>query len=461
MAEQTFSLGSPASFSGSEIRWAVRRIPRVLIDRSLRASSVSRWLGSLDLFSAGSAVLGIIREPGGSDIHGADLSELFETSGSITITVNGANSVTLFMGDDASSPYDFNSAKNTARASSWFAGLPDTITSASLTLRDFVQAAAVPLTGRLSAAVSVSAALSKRTIAPVVVAARLSVALSVSAVAPRATAASVVLNAEQFIDLGPPNRFTERAIGWDSISFRIDDSLAPRSRWLRGMVIFGRTGAANLNFEADATQVSQFRADLLERFETNGSITITANGSSVTLAVVDSADPYFFGGADNQALGKAWFGALVGPITSASLTLRDFVPVVVIVVPLAGRLAAALTVSATAPVAVAPDAVPLTGRLATALSVVATAPVAVGAAAVPLAGRLATALTVAATAPGRVAPTAVSLTGRLATALSVAATAPGRVARNGGFAGRSADRRPDGGGQFACRRIAAGPDRQR
>ena len=454
MAEQTINFGSGGSLSSSSISWTS---PHPLIIRGLRSSSSSRYFSRLFVSGTNGVVILRITDSldslGLGDGPGDDLSDLFETDGSITITVNGA-SVTLLMGGDRSDPYSIGGTANMALGKAWFDALPDTITSASLTLRDFVPVAVtpVPLAGRLTTALTVAAS------APVAVGAaavpltgRLATALTVSATAPRATDASVVLDAEQFIDLGVPNRFTDRAIGWDSISFRIDDSLAPRSRWLRGMVMFGRTGAANLNFESSATQVSQFRADLLEKFETNGSITITANGDSVTLDVVDSADPYFFSGAANQALGKAWFDALVGPITSASLTLRDFVPSTVVslagrlavalsvaatapvavapdAVPLAGRLSAALTVAADAPVAVAPAAVPLTGRLTAALTVAADAPVAVGAAAVPLAGRLAAALTVAAVAPDRVAPDAVPLTGRLTAALTVSADAPVAVA---------------------------------
>ena len=444
MAQQTIDLGT-GSLTDTQISWA----STASITSLAPFTMFGRWLRQLRITSSGSAHLTTFNDPNGGSR--ADLTPLFETSGSITVTANG-HSVTFLMGGDSRSPYDLIDTSNMALGKAWFDALPDTITSASLTLRDFVPVTATPvtLTGRLTTALSVSAALSKRTIAPVVVAGRLSAALSVSSAAPRATDASVVLDAEQFIDLGVPTRFTERAIGWDSVSFRIDDSLAPRSRFLRGMVVFGRTGAANLNFEASATSVSQFRADLLEKFESSGSITITANGDSVTLDVVDSADPYFFSGADNLALGKAWFAGLVAPITSASLTLRDFVPSTVVplagrmtaaltvsavapdrvapdAVPLTGRLSAALSLSATAPVAVGPDAVPLTGRLTAALTVAATAPIAVGAAAVPLAGRLTTALTVAAVAPVAVAPDAVPLTGRLSAALSVAATAPGAV----------------------------------
>ena len=426
MAEQRIYFGSGGSLSATAF---LLRSPNPLISRGLRSTSTARYFSGLTVHG-GSGVVGL-RFGASADTSYAnareDLSSLFETGGSITITVSGA-SVTLLMGGDASGPYSIGGAANQALGKAWFGALVAPITSASLTLRDFVPSTVVPLAGRLTTALTV-AAVAPVAVAPVPavpLAGRLTAALSVSSAAPRATDASVVLDAEQFIDLGVPNRFTDRAIGWDSISFRIDDSLAPRSRWLRGMVVFGRTGAANLNFEADATQVSQFRADLLEKFESNGSITITANGDSVTLDVVDDADPYFFSGADNQALGKAWFDALVGPITSASLTLRDFVPSTV--VPLAGRLAVALSVAATAPVAVAPDAVPLAGRLSAALTVAADAPVAVAPAAVPLAARLTTALTVAASAPVAVGAAAVPLAGRLATALTVAAVAPDRVA---------------------------------
>ena len=289
MAEQTISLGDRQKNANNIVWGLVSNRPRVSDSFGSNA-----FLTLLSITSDGIVGLGCAGARTGGDGSWVDLSDLFETSGSIIITAAGS-SVTLLMGGDRSAPYSLTDSANMALASAWFATLPDgVISGVTLTLRDFVRSAIpVPLAGRLATALSVSAALTVVTIAPVPLTARLSVALSVSAAAPRATAASVVLNAEQFIDLGPPNRFTERAIGWDSISFRIDDSLAPRSRWLRGMVIFGRTGAANLNFEADATQVSQFRADLLEKFETNGSITITANGSSVTLAVVDQRRSLF------------------------------------------------------------------------------------------------------------------------------------------------------------------------
>ena len=450
MATQTIDLTSRRlQLTDSDILWG--GVAFASISRALRGSSTVRFMVFVRVQSNGRATLDFTTDTS-FNVNQQDLSDLFETSGSITITANG-RSVTLLMEGASHEPYTLTSDANTALGSTWFAALPDAasdITSASITLRDFA-APRVPLAGRLATALSMSAALSKRTIAPVVVAGRLSTALSVSSAAPRATDASVVLDAEQFIDIGPPNRFNDRAIGWDNISPRIDSSLAPGARYLRQIVTFRRTGSTNLNFERSATSSSQFRADLRDKFETNGSITITANGASVTLVVVDTlGDPYFFDGAANQALAKAWFDSLVAPITSASITLRDFVPSTA--VPLAGRLTTALTVAADAPVAVAPDAVPLTGRLSAALSVAATAPdrvepaavplvgrlsaalslsasapVAVGAAAVPLVGRLTAALTVAAVAPDRVAPDAVPLAGRLATALTVAATAPGAV----------------------------------
>ena len=180
------------------------------------------------------------------------------------------------------------------------------------------------------------------------------------------------------------------------------------------------TGAARLSFDKRAG--FDQRVDLSSLFESSGSITITANGASVTLLMGgDSEDPYDIGGTANLALGKAWFDALVAPITSASLTLRDFVPLTA--VPLTGRLATALTVSADAPDRVEPAAVPLAGRLGVTLTVSADAPDRVEPAAVPLVGRLSAALTVAVSALDRVAAP-VPLTGRLAIALTVAADAP-------------------------------------
>ena len=447
MPEATFNLGQPDGRTDNAIEWTASSfVSRALLE----PGAFRRYFRLLRIASSGSVRISFSTSTT-TDLGNVDLSALFETSGSITVTANGASVTFLMGGVDRTEPYYLDNTDNLARGKAWFDALPTTVTSATMTLRDFVPAPTatpVPLTGRLTTALSVSAALSKRTIAPVVVAARLTTALSVSSAAPRATGASVVLDAEQFIDLGPPNRFNDRAIGWDNISPRIDSSLAPGARYLRQIVTFRRTGATNLNFERSATSSSQFRADLRDKFETNGSITITANGASVTLTVVDTlGDPYFFDGAANQALAKAWFDSLVAPITSASIILRDFVPSTAVpltgrlaialtvaavapdrvapdAVPLAGRLAAALTVVASAPVAVGPDAIPLTGRLTAALTVAADAPVAVGAAAVPLVGRLAIALSVAAVAPDRVAPDAVPLTGRLSAALTVAASAP-------------------------------------
>ena len=230
--------------------------------------------------------------------------------------------------------------------------------------------------------------------------------------------------AEQTINLGQPESHSVGSlIQWDPSALIIVALLRPGStdRFLRLLRITS-SGSARISFSASTTS-DRTNDDLSDLFETNGSITITVNGNSVTMLMGrDRRDPYDIGSIANRALGKPWFDALPDTVTSASVTLRDFVPIPA--VPLAGRLSAALTVAASAPVAVAPDAVPLAGRLTTALTVAAVAPDRVAPDAVPLTGRLAIALSVVATAPVAVGPDAVPLTGRLTAALTVAADAP-------------------------------------
>ena len=276
--------------------------------------------------------------------------------------------------------------------------------SVSATAPVTVSAAAVPLTGRLAAALSLSATAPDR-VAPAAVplAARLTAALSVSdhdapgRVAPAAvslaarlttalTASATALTASAIAPVAPPGvqqTFTSfnttslnaDRIRWDWGEFgtsAVDSGLRGSSaRYLRSFVVTS-DGVATLNISATRSGPDAPRVDLSSQFETGGSITITAGGRSVTLLMGgDSFEPYTPSGAANDALAKAWFAALpsLGELGSTSITLRDFVP---ILVPLAGRLSAALSVSAAAPVA--PTPVSLAARLTAALSVSAVAP---------------------------------------------------------------------------------------
>ena len=186
MPQQTIDLGVPGTFSASEIRW--QNLDTLII--AGLSGSATRYIRSLRVFSVGFTALSFADNPSGSDLSGQDLTDLFETDGSITITVNG-DSVTLLMGGDSVEQYTLNAPGNENLASDWFAGISAPINTATLTLRDYVPGVSTPLAGRLSVAPVIEAD-APTIIAHVPLIARLSVTSVIEADAPVAFTPSAV-----------------------------------------------------------------------------------------------------------------------------------------------------------------------------------------------------------------------------------------------------------------------------
>ena len=270
-----------------------------------RNSGDVRVLANLDFRANGQFGLVITNTQTGFPA-GQDLSDLFETSGSIEITVQGRSLLVALAGADMTEPYNWtpaNSAEVTA-FEAYVRGLSADQRGATITLRDFVP---VPPGSTEQTIPLPASSYSEKT---------------TTHQGNRLNSIRWMLDTEAIVDGLKPSSSDVRIFG----TFRINDSEA-------GTFYDSFVGAVYLGIKIDTRTGSGTGGqghDLSDAFEQHGTVTITIGEHSLTVSLVaaDLIEPYQWRPENYQEAIE--FATAVRALPSANrggtLTLRDFTP---------------------------------------------------------------------------------------------------------------------------------------